>query len=186
MGVKLMMWWLMLGLGCAPRGTQAPVFAGSLTLPQTAIVTTPTGEPVAPGPWSNGHMGLTLPDGWSGATGPPGASLLLRLMEPVSLSQVEVWSFAANGRPAARPRPGCEPILDDRGRYRAVPALDPAASHSCVEADGTLVQGWYSIQGGQEVHIEAIYPPGEGFRGRLLVEPVLRSLTVTRYGGDGP
>lgn len=180
MGPPLRVWWLLLGFACAPRVAQTPPNGASLTLPQTAIVTTATGEPVASGPWSNGQVGLTLPDGWSGMTGPPGASLLLRVTEPVSLSQVELWSFAPTGRPAARPRPGCEPILDDRGRYRAVPALDPAASHSCVEADGTLVQGWYSIQGGQEVHLEAIYPPGEGFRGRLLVEPVLRSLTITR------
>ncbi|MFT6144552.1 MAG: hypothetical protein ACJAZO_003495 [Myxococcota bacterium] len=180
MGPFVTLWWLLLSVGCAPRTAQPPPTGASFTLPQTAVVTTPTGQPVAAGPWSNGTVSVTLPDGWSGVTGPPGASLLLRVTEPVSLSQVELWSFAPSGRPAARPRPGCEPILDDRGRYRAVPALDPAASHSCVEADGTLVQGWYSIRGGQEVHIEAIYPPGEGFRGRLQVEPFLSSLAVTR------
>lgn len=181
-----MLFWLMVGLGCAPRTAPETPSGPSLTLPQAAIVTTPTGEPVESGPWTNGRISVTLPEGWTGVTGPPGASLLLRVTEPESLSQVELWAFAPTGRPAALPRPGCEPILDDTGSYRAVPALDPAASHSCVEEDGTLVQGWYGIEGGQEVHIEAIYPPGEGFRGRLLVEPVLRSLTITRGGVDGP
>ena len=179
MGASLTGWLLVLAAGCAGRPAPAPppqTFAW--TSPSAAVVTVEVGTPVS-GAWSAHGLSAFVPSGWTGETGPPGSALLLRVTEPTTESVVELWRYPLSGRPSIRPRPGCEPLFDDPGRFRAVPLLGASASHSCVLEDQTLVQGWYGVANGEEVHVEVLLPPGEGFRGRERVEPFLRGLAAT-------
>lgn len=174
--------WVLL-MGC-PRSTP-PEPVSTVLMPGAEQSDTPTGRPIEAGRWSNGQVGILLPSGWTGTTGPPDASLVVRATEPSTATVVEVWLFPRSGPPMARPRPGCQSLLDDPGRYRAVPALSPSASHSCYETDGTLVQGWYGVHGDSEVHVEAIFPPGAAFRGRVAIERFLDDLTLMGAAADG-
>lgn len=173
------LWWALL-LACRPAVPPASPGSFELVRPDDASVRLePVERPIETrGSWREDDVGAVIPPDWHAVRGPVGTPLILRATEPTTDSVVEVWVFQRTGRPAARPLAGCEPLLDDVGRYRAVPALPDSASHSCLLDDGTLVQGWYGVQGAREVHVEVRYPPGAGFAGRVAVEHFLRDITL--------
>jgi len=138
------------------------------------------GEPVDPGPWQEPRgLRMVVPEGWSGRTGPTGSSLLLSIAHTASGVQLELWAFEISGDIGPRPRPNCEWMFVDPASHRAVPALTPAVTATCVSEDllAPVVQGWYGRILGREIHLEVVYPPGRVVEGRQVVEPVLASLT---------
>lgn len=138
------------------------------------------GEPVGPGPWQEpGGLRMIVPEGWSGRTGPAGSSLLLSITHAATGVQLELWAFEFSGDIGPRPRPHCEWMFVDAASHRAVPALTPAVTATCVSEDplAPVVQGWYGRVRDREIHLEVVYPPGRVVEGRQLVEPVLASLT---------
>jgi hypothetical protein len=123
---------------------------------------------------------VPVPFGWRGGKPASSGTLIAQLEHDETGVLLEVWGFASTGAaPKARPRAGGQHyFLDEAGTHRDAPALFPAIHGSWSSSDkyGSIVQGWYGLVGDLEVHIEAVYPPHEAVKGRLLVEEVLLRL----------
>lgn len=152
-------------------------------MPTRASLPTPDpGKLVEPGRWRDPEtgLGIEVPDGWTGRTGPTGATLRLTLEQERSGVQLEVWAFERSGPPTPRPRPGCQRVYrDPAGRHGGVPVLGPVTVATCLPEDpsGLLVQGWYGAVGRHEVHLEAGFPPGTAYSARADLEAVVRTLS---------
>lgn len=178
MTVKRLFLLLLVLCGC-PR-KEPPPPGPPLTLPRDTDEAPDPGGAIGPGEWSEPRgLHMEIPDGWAGRNGPPGSSLLLSIRHDVSGVQVELWAFAWSGELAPRPRPGCEWTFVDSASHRAVPALTPAVTATCMPEDplDPVVQGWFGRIRDREVHVEVLYPLGRAVEGRQLVEPLLASLS---------
>lgn len=170
---------MLLVAGCPRSGPPEPA-EEPLVLDEQDTDAEAGGAPVEPGPWQgSGGLRLTVPDGWSGRTGPEGSSLLLTVIHDETGVQLEVWAFELSGPVEPRPRPACDWMFTDRASHRLVPALTPAITATCVsdELDSPVVQGWYGRVRDREVHVEVVYPPGRVVEGRMVVEPLLAGIT---------
>lgn len=167
---------LLLGCPHKPAPSEGPPLV--IVVP----VAPPVGEEVLAGSWTDpaGVLGLDIPPGWTGRSGPPAGSLVLTLDHEATGVQIQLWEFAGSGQVGPRPRPGCEWMFSDDGRHRVVPALMPSITATCLadEATAPVVQGWYGRVRGREVHVEVIYPAGRIIEGRAVAEPVLTGLHV--------
>lgn len=128
---------------------------------------------------------VDIPPGWRGTAGPADSALVVAAQADVTGTRVEVWvyprSSATVGPVMPRPRPGCTPLLaDEVGSYRSVPLLEGGSSASCLLGEGrvSLVQGWYGVVAGREVHVEVIHPHGAAIEGLVAARPLLLSLAV--------
>lgn len=139
-----------------------------------------SGATLAPGPWEGRGIGLDIPPDFVGIPGPEGSALVLTLLHEATKARLELWVYPkTTAMVAPRPRIGCEPFFTDvLGSPRTVAGLDVEQTTACLYAEGPdgLVHGWYGWLAGQEVHLEAVYPDGDGVAGRLRVQPVLGSL----------
>lgn len=170
----MILWWLLVG---CPR--EAP---GDLPEPAAIVVPPPSlGEPIDYAVWMDpSGLQVTIPDGWTGRTGPPGSSLLATFTHTATQIVVELWSYEASGDLEPRPRPACTWDFTDTANHRLIPVLAPARTGTCFPEDpeAAVVQGWYGHVADREVHVEVAWPPGTMIEGRAALEPFLRGITA--------